>query len=205
MRVGLLGGTFDPVHEGHLALAEAARACADLDEVLLVPSANPPHRRPALASPEERLEMARLAAADRPGLGVWDVEVRRSGPSFTVETLREFHRERPGDEAFLILGWDAARQLRTWRDPDEVLKLARLVVLPRPGLPPPAERDLEEAQLGSAQVIVCPAGTPDVAATRIRDRIARGDSLDSLVPAAVAEYIARHDLYEGREELSAKD
>lgn len=205
MRVGLLGGTFDPVHEGHLALAEAARACADLDEVLLVPSGNPPHRRPALASPEQRLEMARLAAADRPGLGVWDVEVRRSGPSFTVETLREFHRARPGDEAFLILGWDAARQLRTWRDPDEVLKLARLVVLPRPGLPPPAKRDLQEAQLEPAQVIVCPAGTPDVAATRIRDRIARGDSLDSLVPAAVAEYIARHDLYEGREELSAKD
>lgn len=199
MKIGLLGGTFDPVHEGHLALAESARVCAELDEVLLVPSGIPPHRRPAVAAPEQRLEMARLATADRPGLGVWDVEVRRPGPSFTVETLEAFHRERPGDEPFLILGWDAARLLHTWHRPKDVLELATLVVLPRPGLPPPSVRDLSEAGLEPGRVIVCVMPTPDVAATRIRDRIAGDEPLDGLLPAAVASYIARHDLYEAGE------
>ncbi len=194
-RVGLMGGTFDPIHQGHLEAAAAALDCADLDEVLLVPAGKPPHKRSTRASAADRLEMCRLAASGRAGLGVWDWEARRSGPSYTVDTLRAFRAERPADEPFLVLGWDAARDLRSWRQPEAVLQLAGLVVVARPGLDSPTPVALRAAGIDPDRVILCLVGTPDVAATRIRRRAARQESLDGLVPASVEDYIRQRGLY----------
>jgi len=195
MKIGVLGGTFDPIHLGHLEAAEASRECAGLDQVLLVPAGRPPHKREAHASAEDRLQMTRLAVAQAPGLAVWDYEVRHPGPSYTVQTLRAFREERPGDDAFLILGWDAAKDIRSWRQPDEVLELARLVVVGRPGLDSPTAASLRAAGIEPRRVTLCLISTPDVAATRIRRLAAAGRSLAGLVPEAVERHIREHGLY----------
>jgi nicotinate-nucleotide adenylyltransferase len=194
-RVGLLGGTFDPIHLGHLEAAAAALECARLEEVLLVPAGQPPHKRSTHASAADRLEMCRRASVGQAGLGVWDWEARRSGPSYSVDTLRAFRADRPDDEPFLILGWDAARDLRSWRSPDEVLLLAGLVVVGRPGLDSPTSEALRLAGIDPDRATLCLAGTPDVAATNVRRRAARGDSLEGLVPGAVEAYIRERGLY----------
>jgi nicotinate-nucleotide adenylyltransferase len=194
-RVGLMGGTFDPIHQGHLEAAAAALDCARLDEVLLVPAGKPPHKSGTRASAADRLAMSRLAASGRPGIGVWDWEALRSGPSYTVDTLRAFREERPADEPFLILGWDAARDIRTWRDPDEVLRLATLVVVGRPGLEPPTPEALRLAGIDPERAIPCVTLTPDVAATTVRRRAATGEPLGDLVPPAVLDYIRERGLY----------
>jgi nicotinate-nucleotide adenylyltransferase len=195
VRVGLVGGTFDPIHVGHLAMARAARDCAALDLVLLMPSAEPPHRQPATAAAEDRLEMCRLAAAGQTGIEVSDLEVRRSGRSYTVDTLEELVRSRPGDSLHLVLGWDAARELRSWERLERVLDLASLVVVARPGFPDPSALDLRAAGLDPARVIVCADRTPDVEATVIRERLARGGELEGLIDPRVAEYIRSRGLY----------
>jgi nicotinate-nucleotide adenylyltransferase len=195
VKIGIMGGTFDPIHLGHLEAAEASRECAGLDEVLLVPAGSPPHKRDAHASAEDRLEMTRLAVAGRPGLGVWDWEVRRDGPSHTVLTLQAFRRERPTDQPFLILGWDAARDIHSWHEPDRVLGLARLVVVGRPGLETPTPEALRAAGIESRRVTLCLISTPDITATRIRRLAAAGRSLAGLLPEAVEAYIQRRGLY----------
>jgi nicotinate-nucleotide adenylyltransferase len=195
MRLGILGGTFDPIHDGHLAAAHAAIRCAQLDKVLLIPAGLPPHRGPADASAAQRLAMCELAASSDPRLEVFDAEVRRPGRSYTVDTLRELERERPRDDLYLILGWDAARELLSWREPKAVLDLAKVVVIARPSLPPPGPDDLRAAGLDPARVVLCQESTPNIASTRIRGRLAEGAGLDGLVPAAVARYIQEHRLY----------
>jgi nicotinate-nucleotide adenylyltransferase len=200
MKVGILGGTFDPIHLGHLAAAETALECAGLDSLLLVPAGRPPHKGEALASVEDRLAMCRLAAAELPGASVWDWEARRSGPSYTVDTLVAFRAERPEDEPYLVLGWDAARDLPKWHRPQEVLSLARLVVVGRPGLNAPGDDDLREAGLDPRRVILCLGETPDVAATRIRTLAEEGESLAGLVPPGVETYIRANGLYGSRRE-----
>jgi len=195
VRVGIVGVTFDPIHVGHLAVARAALECVPLDLVLLIPAALPPHRGAAQAPAADRLEMTRLAAAGEQRLRVSDLELRRGGASYTVDTLEELRRARPEDVLYLVLGWDAAREIRSWRRPDRVLELATLVVVSRPHLPPPAESDLRAAGLDPARTVLCDARTPEVAATAIRDRVAAGEALDGLVEPAVAAYIARRGLY----------
>ncbi len=195
MRLGVVGGTFDPVHLGHLAVARAALDCVPLDRVLLVPAAVPPHRREAVASAQDRLEMCRLAIAGDSRLEVSDREVRRPGPSFTVDTLAELARERPGDQLYLVLGWDAAREIRTWREPDRVLGLAVLVVVTRPGLPAPGPVDLSAAGLDGARTLLCDAATPSVQATAIRELVAARAPLDGMLAPPVADYIRLHGLY----------
>ena len=190
-----MGGTFDPIHLGHLEAAEASRECAGLDQVLLVPAGRPPHKRGARASAEDRLQMTRLGVQGRPGLALWDWEVRHEGPSYTAQTLRAFRQERPRDEPFLILGWDAAREIRSWHEPDQVLELARLVVVGRPGLDSPSPEALSAAGIEPRRVTPCLIGTPDVAATFIRRQAAAGKSLAGLVPEAVEDYIRRRGLY----------
>ncbi len=191
----MVGGTFDPVHLGHVAMAEAAAACAGLDRVLLVPAARPPHRDAATASAADRLEMLRLAAAGHPGLEVSSIELRRPGPSYTVDTLRLLAAERPGDDLHLVLGWDAARDLLSWRSPDEVLGLAKLVVVSRPGYPKPGPEDLAAAGIDPAATILCDARTPDVESTDVRRLLERGGSLAGLVDPAVEAYLRRRHLY----------
>lgn len=194
-RVGVLGGTFDPIHLGHLAAARAAIRCAGLDELLLIPSGTPPHREAATASAADRLAMARLAAGQEPRMTVSDVEASRPGPSYTVDTLLELHRRRPEAELYLVLGWDAARELRSWRSPDEVARLARLIVITRPGLPPPGPDDLRAVGVDPERTLLCREPTPDIEATEIRAALAGGRPLEGVVAPEVAAYILEHRLY----------
>jgi nicotinate-nucleotide adenylyltransferase len=191
----VLGGTFDPMHNGHVAAAEAAVDCANLDEVVFVPTGNPPHRPPAEASPAQRLEMCRLATNDDPRFTVSDIEVTRAGPSYTLDTLWALRGANPHAELFLVLGWDAASQLRSWHRPDDVLAIAPIVVVSRPGRNAPAEADIRSAGLDPARIVLCPRPTPSVSGSEIRRAIAAGKSVAGMVPPAVERYIAAHHLY----------
>jgi nicotinate-nucleotide adenylyltransferase len=196
-RIGVLGGTFDPIHVGHLAAARAAIECAQLDRVLFVPTGQPPHRPAAAASADDRLEMTRLATAGDERFVVSDLELRRPGESFTSDTLRALRELHPQADLFLILGWDAARLFRTWHAPDQVRGLATIVVVTRPGSGSPQPGELDAAGLDGRNVIVCGDETPDVSASAIRRDVMSGRSVDGKVPPAVQQYVAAHGLYAG--------
>ncbi len=136
-----------------------------------------------------------LALTRDPHLAVSDLELNRSGLSYTVDTLAELQRLQPGDELFLILGWDAARLFHMWHKPDEVRALASIVIVGRPGAGAPTKTDLVSAGLGGEGVILCLEPTPDVAASEIRRAVAAGESITGKVPAAVEQYIAANRLY----------
>jgi nicotinate-nucleotide adenylyltransferase len=195
VRLGVFGGTFDPIHDGHLAAAKAAMECAHLDRVLFVPSAQPPHRGAALAPAEDRLAMSKLAVQGEPRFELSDVEVRRGGTSYTADTLAELHRSHPDDDLFLILGWDAARLFSTWHRPEEVSELASVVIVGRPGMQSPMPSDLDAAGLDPGRVVLCLVPTPDVSGSGIRRAISAGQSVAGQLPPAVERYIATHSLY----------
>lgn len=195
MRMGVVGGTFDPMHNGHIAAAEAAVECAELDEVVFVPTGTPPHRPPAVASAEQRIEMCRLAIADDPRFAVSDVEVKRGGPSYTVDTLLALRGANPHAELFLVLGWDAAALFRSWHRPQEVIALAPIVVVTRPGRRAPDSKDLAAAGLQPGRVILCERSTPAVSASQIREAVREGRDISGLVPEAVARFIASAHIY----------
>jgi nicotinate-nucleotide adenylyltransferase len=197
VRIGLLGGTFDPFHNGHLAAAEAAIVCAHLDRVVFIPAALPPHRPPAVAKPEQRLEMARLSTEGDARFTVSDVELKRGGPSYTADTLTHIREHRPDDELFLILGWDAARLFLTWHKPDEVRELATSVVVAGPRSESPGEEELEGVGLDKVKTVLCLRATPDISASEIRSAVVAGKPITGKVPPAVERYIASHRLYTG--------
>jgi nicotinate-nucleotide adenylyltransferase len=197
MRIGVLGGTFDPFHNGHVAAAHAAMTCAELDRVIFVPAARPPHRPPAVAPANRRLEMSRLGTAGDQRFDVSDIELNREGPSYTVDTLSELRRLYPGDELFLVLGWDAARLFPTWRRPEGVRELASIVVVGRPGSETPREADLKAAGLEGEGVLLCLQPTPDISASGIRRAVAAGESIAGMVPLPVEQYLAANGLYAG--------
>lgn len=193
--VAVLGGTFDPVHLGHLAIAEQARDAGGFDETWLIPSALPPHRAAAHAPAEDRLDMLRAAVDARPRLRVLDIEVRRPGPSYTIDTIAELTRTHPDVEAWLILGADAARDIETWHGHAALMRQARFVIVNRSGV---AElNDAEARRLGFAppRTRIIHVDSPPISATAIRQRVAAGEPLDDLVPPAVAELIAARGLY----------
>ena len=194
-RTGVLGGTFDPIHVGHLAAAKAAMECARLDRVLFVPSAQPPHRGAAQAPAEDRLAMSKLAVDGESHFEVSDVEVKRGGTSYTVDTLDELHRSLPDDDLFLILGWDAARLFPTWHEPEGVSALASIVIVGRPGMPLPTPDELRAAGLDPDRVVMCLLPTPNISGSELRGAIAAGESVAGKVPPAVERYIAAHQLY----------
>jgi nicotinate-nucleotide adenylyltransferase len=196
-KIGLLGGTFDPFHFGHLAAADAAIDCADLDRVLFMPAAQPPHRPPAIASPHQRIEMCRLGIEGEPRFEVSDIELKREGPSYTADTLSQLQKQQPEDVLFLILGWDAARLFSTWHEPEKVRELATIVVVARPGGAAPREEDLKGVGLDKAKVVICLTTTPDVSASEIRKAVAAGEPITGKVPKAVERFIAEHRLYAG--------
>ena len=196
-KIGLLGGTFDPFHFGHLAAADAAIDCADLDRVLFMPAAQPPHRPPAIASPHQRIEMCRLGIEGEPRFEVSDIELKREGPSYTADTLSQLQKQQPEDELFLILGWDAARLFSTWHEPEKVRELATIVVVARPGGAAPREEDLKGVGLDKSKVVICLTTTPDVSASEIRKAVAAGEPITGKVPKAVERFIAEHRLYTG--------
>lgn len=182
-RTGVFGGSFDPVHYGHLAIALAALEQIPLDRVVFVPARRSPLKGDAPAAGEtDRLAMLRLATADEPRFAVSSAELERPAPSYTVDTLEALAGDGP---LFLILGADAARDLARWRSPDRIRELAHLVVARRPGT---------DGTLDPATILL---DTPlmDVSAKEIRERAARGRSLRYLVPDAVWHYIREHHLY----------
>lgn len=187
--MGLLGGTFDPPHIGHLVVASDACVRLQLDRLLLVPAATPPHKRGQVeASAEQRLRMLRASVADDPRFEVTDLELRRAGPSFTVDTLRELHARHPGHEWVFVVGVDQYRELHSWREPSEVVRLARLAVVARSGEQP---GDLDP-RFPATEISVTRV---DVSSTEIRRRIRAGESIRYLVPDAVREIIEREGLY----------
>jgi len=198
-RVGVFGGTFDPPHLGHLALAERARDELDLERVLFVPAAHPPHKRGTWATPiAHRLAMTRLAVRGHRGFTVSDLEVRRAGASYTVETLRELRRRHPGTDWWLLLGEDSLRGLKRWRHPHEIAALARIAVAPRSPLPRGAGRGRADSRTPAwlrGRVRWLSSPVLEIASRDLRARARRGDSLRVLVPDTVEAYARRHRLY----------
>jgi len=190
-----MGGTFDPVHNGHLAAARQLREVADLDQVWLVPNAQPPHRSdPPLASAEDRMRMVELAVAQPPGLVASRIEVDRGNVSYTIDTVRELARRFPGQRFELLLGSDAALQIRSWHEAAPLLTEASFVIFNRPETSL-APQTMHELGFAPARTRVVHLDTPAIAAHQIRDRLARGSPIDDLVPPAVAEYISEKGLY----------
>lgn len=192
----MFGGTFDPVHVAHLAVAEEAREVLGLERVLFVPAAIPPHKvdRP-ISAPEHRYAMVELAIADNPAFAASRIELDRTGPSYTVDTLEGLAEEEP-NELILILSSEAFRELRTWRRPERILELARLAVVPRDGYPDVGRAFLAEHFPGYEEAAVFLDGPRlRMSASELRARAAHDRSLRYLVPDAVAAYIGDHGLY----------
>jgi nicotinate-nucleotide adenylyltransferase len=189
-RVGILGGTFDPIHNGHLGAAQAARRALSLDRIMLMPARMPPHRSSEpRASAFHRFAMAALAATTMPDVEVSDLELRRDGPSYTSITLERLIADGyQRSELFFILGADAFAEIATWHDYPRLFELSDFVVVSRPGFraaPSPS---------GSGIFSVA-AETPDVSSTEIRRRAGANESIDGMVPPIVADHIRRHRLY----------
>jgi nicotinate-nucleotide adenylyltransferase len=197
MRLGLLGGTFNPPHLAHLLAAQEAADQLGLDRVQLVPVFQPPHKEVAHdPGPDVRMALCRLAIADDERFEVSDVEVARGGPSYTAATLREIHETCPGVELTFIVGGDMASSLPTWNEPAEVVRLARLAVAERKGA---RQADILErlatipGAVGRVDFFDLPR--MDISSSLVRRRVAAGHPIRYLVPDPVAEYIAQHGLY----------
>lgn len=197
MRIGLFGGTFDPVHFGHLLMAEQCREQCQLDLVQFIPAFSPPHKQDARISPvKDRVAMLELAIAGEKRLQVNRIEIERKGTSYTVETLREIHRQSPTDELFLLIGADSLHDLPTWREPHEILSLCRVVAVNRGRTPPPVESVIDalgESARNRVQIIEMPA--VDLSATDIRQRVSEVRSIHYMTPRAVMMYIQSHKLF----------
>ncbi|MGA7705052.1 MAG: nicotinate (nicotinamide) nucleotide adenylyltransferase [Solirubrobacteraceae bacterium] len=194
--MGILGGMFNPPHLGHVALAKAAADQLGLARVLLTPVLVPPHK-PAKWDPgaEHRLAMCRLAIEGDPRLGVCTLELERPGPSYTVDTLRSIHESNPDAELTLIVGADMARTLAAWREPREILGLARLAVAEREGS---TRREVTQALARldeSARIVFVDMEPLDISSSLVRRQLTAGEPIDGLVGAGVAGYIAEHELY----------
>ena len=199
-RVGVFGGTFDPIHNAHLAIATEAKKRMQLDEVLFIPAGQPWMKSDRIIAPaEDRLAMVQLAIQRRIYYRVSSLELENEGPSYTVETLRTL-RQRMGrnTEFFLIIGCDSLGQFYRWKEPIEILKLATLVAAPRPGCPRPDMKEIEkQVPFISGRTVLLDKPEIDLSSTDIRERIARGESINDVVPAAVVDYIKEHHLYSG--------
>ena len=198
MNIGVLGGTFDPVHNGHLIVAEETRARLDLTETLWVPAGQPPLKtNTPISAVEHRVQMVRLAITDKPYFKLSTMEIERAGPSYTVDTIAELQGNLgAGNELFFILGWDNLDELPRWRQPSRLIKMCRLVAVPRPGSPRPDLNSLEAVIPGLSQRVILLDGPQiDISASEIRDRVARRLSIRHLVPEPVDRYIKQHRLY----------
>ena len=199
MRLGIFGGTFDPVHYGHLMVAECCREALNLDEVRWVPAASPPHKPGVrITDGHARADMLTLALSGYPEFCVDRRELRRAGPSFTVDTLSEFQNEFPAAELFLLIGADSLRDFTTWREPDRIAQLATIVACNRPGLPA-ITADQIASWVGKAiasKVMSVQIPGADLSATDLRDRARTGRSLRFRTPRAVEAFLTQHKLYE---------
>jgi nicotinate-nucleotide adenylyltransferase len=198
MNIGVLGGTFDPIHNGHLIVAEETKVRLNLAEVLFVPAGLPWLRVDSpITAAEHRIQMVRLAIGNQPYFKLSTTEVERAGPSYTVDTIAELKGQLgAGDELFFILGWDSLAELPQWREPERLIKMCRLVAVPRVGYLVPDLKALEAAIPGLAnRVILLDTPLIDISASLIRKRVAQGLSIGHLVPAPVDRYIREQGLY----------
>ena len=183
MRMGILGGSFDPIHHGHLILARAAREDLGLDLIVFIPANKSPHKtdtKPATAA--DRFAMAQLAIDGEKGFELSDIELQRPAPSYTVDTLRELRARHPADEFVLLVGADNVAKFETWREPEEIRRLAQIAVLDRAHHEAPHDWPVVRRLV-------------DISSTDIRTRVAAGCSIRYLTPPAVCDYIALHSLY----------
>lgn len=187
-RIGILGGTFDPPHDGHLALAGAAISELKLSKVIFIPARVPPHKPVGDVSPEEdRLAMLKLAIAGDNRFELSEIEFERDGPSFTVDTLTRLKADNPGDEFFFLIGSDNVSEMEIWHEPDRILKLARVAAAVRPGY---------SIQGKFADVIETFEMPPvDISSTAVRERVKSGESISGMVPGSVEDYIKSKGLY----------
>ncbi len=198
-----MGGTFDPVHHGHLIVARSVAEQGGFGQVLLVPAATPPHKNPAVATPQQRLDMLRLAVEGEDGLGICDLELHRTGPSYTLETILELRRLHGSDVGLSwVVGADMLADLPLWHRVDDLLQVADLVVVARPPwqekLPEvfaALEGRLAAAHLAKIKEVVFQTPLLDISSTEIRSRIRQGRSIRYLVPEPVRAYIERTALY----------
>lgn len=190
-RIGIFGGSFDPPHIGHLIIAELARRALDLEIVYLVPAYRPPHKAGKHASTaSDRLTMTKLSVRGNPGLRVSDIEIRRKGLSFTVDTVRTFHRKFPASELFLIIGSDSLHQFHSWKDPQAILAMATLAVYRRP------RRAARKWKLSQSKLLFIEGPMMELASSDIRKRISEGKTIDYMVRENVLAFITRNRLYQ---------
>ncbi|MHC4953737.1 MAG: nicotinate (nicotinamide) nucleotide adenylyltransferase [Planctomycetota bacterium] len=198
MRTGIYGGSFDPVHSGHIAAAVEVLHRRALDRVFLIPAASPPHKPGGCVAPfADRVAMARLAAAPEHGIDVLDIEGARDGPSYTVETLDALRALYPDDHFELLVGADMLADLPRWKDPDRIVKNAQVVAFARPGSDLGAAWAAFEAAFGPDRAVLVEMPPISAASTAIRERLERGENVADLVPSAVAAYIRERHLYAG--------
>ncbi|RKY15868.1 MAG: nicotinate (nicotinamide) nucleotide adenylyltransferase [Planctomycetota bacterium] len=199
--LGILGGTFDPIHEGHLALAREALAELDLEQVLFVPNADPPHKQGQDVTPAAHREaMVALAIEPEPAFVLSRIELERPGPSYAVDTvaaLATLSREQERPEPWFVLSAEVLEGFHAWRQPEHVLELVRMAVAPRPGAEPLDRGWVAEHFPGREERFAfLPGPELDIASTVIRERVGRGQSIDELVPAPVVAYIRSEGLYD---------
>ena len=195
-RIGILGGTFDPIHEGHLMIAESARECLRLDKVIFMPAGRPWLKSDrAVTDPAHRLAMVELAIEDNPRFEVSTIEIERPGPTYTVDTLTELRRRMGGADLYLILGMDSVRELGRWHRPERIFELCALVAVSRPGVADVSIQEIERGFPGSTgKVRVVGGPMVDTSATEIRSHAGEVESLHG-IPDSVRAYIAKHGLY----------
>jgi nicotinate-nucleotide adenylyltransferase len=198
MKTGILGGTFDPIHNGHLAIAEEARAYLNLTEVLFLPAGQPWMKSDRPISPAVyRVEMLRLALQAKPYFKISTIEVEHQGPSYSVDTIAKLKAQSAGaSDSYFIIGWDNLTGIPHWKDPAKLIQLCFLVAVPRPGYDRPDVKKLEAEIPGiSRKTILMDKPRVDISATDIRNKVALGLSISGLVPEAVEKYIFQNGLY----------
>lgn len=196
MRLGIYGGTFDPIHYGHLLLAERCREELQLDEVWFIPAGNPPHKQGQVMTPaRSRAAMVEFAVSGFPEFRVSRIEMERGGPSYTVQTLEQLRATDPSREVFLLMGADSIAELVTWKDPARILELSQVVAVNRAGESPDLSslRELLKQTVRTVRTVEMPA--MGVSASEIRARVAQGKSIRFLTPRPVEMYIRQHKLY----------
>lgn len=200
MKIGIMGGTFDPIHNGHLIIAQEVAYKLNLEKVLFIPAADPPHKQRQQVEPvAHRLEMVRLAVAGNPCFELSRIEIERGGLSYTVDTLEELHRHyattKQAVEFYFIIGADAAADLLKWQRPERLVELTRLAAVGRPGYVLPLDELIAAMPQLKDRIELVIAPLIEIAATEIRERICKGAPVKYLLPAAVEEYIVRNKLY----------